>query len=135
MVRIKAIDYDTKTLERKEYLYWFENWYGKNWIGNSIAPVTDHVEGMYYEQDVELVLDPNTGDGSKYRRKGQHEAYYIPFTKKQVDKVIEEYNGNRQLITFTVKFAPEDSPDGQRRYATRGQFGYDQFTNWTFHDL
>lgn len=135
MVRLKAIDHTTKNLERKEYLYWMENWYGKDWLGVAIPPVTDHVEGMYYEQLKELVLDPNTGDASKYVRKGQREAYYIPFTKKEVDRIIDEYNGNRRLITFVVKFDAADSPDGQRRFATRGQFGYDQFVNWTFDDL
>lgn len=90
---------------------------------------------MYYEQENEIVLDPNTGDAAHYKRKGQHEAFYIPFNKKEVDRIIEENNGNRQLITFVVKFAAEDSPDGQRRYATRGQFSYDQFVNWTFDDL
>jgi hypothetical protein len=135
MVRLKAIDYTTKNLERKEYLYWMENWYGNNWLGVAIPPVTDHIEGMFYEQLATLKLDPKTGDSSHYERKGQRESYYIPFTKKEVDKVIDENNGNRQLINFTVKFDAADSPDGQRRFATRGQFGYDQFVNWTFDDL
>jgi hypothetical protein len=135
MVRLKAIDYTTKNKERKEYLYYFENWRGKDGRGVSIAPVTDHVEGMYYEQENELVLDPNTGDATKYKRKGQHEAYYIPFSKKEVDRIIAEHNTNPELVNFTVKFDAADSPDGQRRFATRGQFGYDQFVNWTFDDL
>jgi len=135
MIRLKAIDYTTKNKERKEYLYWFENWYGNNWLGAPIAPVTDHIEGMFYEQLTTLKLDPKTGDSSHYERKGQRESYYIPFTKKEVDRIIADHNANPELVNFTVKFAAEDSPDGQRRYATRGQFSYDQFVNWTFDNL
>jgi hypothetical protein len=135
MVRLKAIDYTTKNKERKEYLYWYENWRGKDWRGVTIAPVTDHVEGMYYEQDVELVLDPNTGDAAHYKRKGQHEAFYIPFSKKEVDKVIEEHNTNPDLVTFIVKFSAADTPDGLRWGETRDAFKYDKFATWTFDDL
>lgn len=135
MIRLKAIDYNTKNKERKEYLYYFENWRGKDWLGNTIAPVTDHMEGMYYEQENELVLDPNTGDAAHYKRKGQHEAFYIPFTKKEVDRIIAEHNANADLVNFTVKFDVADSPDGLRWGATRQQFPYDKFANWTFDDL
>ena len=31
--RFKAIDYSSKRLERKEFLYYYENWYGVNWRG------------------------------------------------------------------------------------------------------
>jgi hypothetical protein len=62
-------------------------------------------------------------------------VYYIPFTKKEVDRVIAENHANRESINFVVKFAAEDSSDGQRRGATRGQFSYEQFANWTFNDL
>src|SRR6058998_432884 len=40
IVRLKAIDYSTEKLERKEYLYYYENWTGVNWLGIRIAPVT-----------------------------------------------------------------------------------------------
>jgi hypothetical protein len=101
--------------ERKEYLYYYENWTGKNWLGIQIALVTDHVEGMYYEQLKELKLDPRTGDALEYVRKGQREAYYIPFSKKTVDDIIAGSMGsNLQTIKYIVKFAPEDSPDGAK---------------------
>lgn len=135
MIRLKTIDYETKNKQRKEYLYYFENWRGKDWMGNTIAPVTEHIEGMYYEQENELVLDPNTGDAAHYRRKGQHEAFYILFSKEEVDRIIVEHNANPELVNFTVKFDAADSPEGQRRFVTRGQFSYDQFANWTFTDL
>jgi hypothetical protein len=122
--------------ERKEYLYYYENWTGKNWLAIPIALVTDHVEGMYYEQLKELKLDPITGDALEYVRKGQREAYYIPFSKKTVDDIIAGSMGsNLQTIKYIVKFAPEDSPDGQRRSDSRGQFSYEQLATWAFDDL
>jgi hypothetical protein len=82
-----------------------------------------------------VVLNPQTGDSMHYVRKGQREAYYIPFTKKEVDRVLAQYKANPQLIKFVVKFSNEDSPDGQMRSDSRGRFSYDQFVNWTFGDL
>ncbi len=33
IVRLKAPDYSTKKRELKEYLVYYENWYGKDWQG------------------------------------------------------------------------------------------------------
>ena len=76
-------------------------------------------------------------------REGEYE--YIHEFKERINeivdlqrrhyKIIAEHNTNPELVNFTVKFDAADSPDGQRRFATRGQFGYDQFVNWTFDDL
>jgi hypothetical protein len=61
IVRLKAVDYTTEKIERKEYLYYYENWEGVNWLGIRIAPVTDHVEGYFYEQLKETVFFSNNG--------------------------------------------------------------------------
>jgi hypothetical protein len=60
IVRIRAIDYNSKRREMKELLYWFENWYGKDWQGRKVAPVADHVEGRYWEQELEPVIERET---------------------------------------------------------------------------
>src|SRR5213592_770347 len=120
IVRLKAIDWSTQKRERKEYLYYFENWYGKNWLGLKIAPVTDHIEGMFYEQLKELKLDARSGEAIHYARSGQRESYYIPFSKKTVDQIIAGPAHSKESIKFIVKFASEDSPAGQMRAATRG---------------
>jgi len=48
IVRLKAPDYLTKKRELKEYLVYYENWYSRDWLGRSVAPVADHVEGIYF---------------------------------------------------------------------------------------
>jgi hypothetical protein len=136
IVRLKAIDWSTEKGERKEYLYYYENWEGVNWLGIRIAPVTDHIEGYYYEQLKEAVFDPKTGEPIKYKRKGQREAYYIPFDKKTVDKIIKEStHSSQESISYIVKFGAEEWDGHGGRIGTRAQFTYDQFTNWSFKDL
>ena len=53
IVRVKARDYNSEKLERKEFLYYYENWYGVDYRGIRIAPTTDHVEGTYNELEME----------------------------------------------------------------------------------
>jgi len=36
-------------MERKEFLYYFENWHGVKRRGTKIPPVADHIEGYYSE--------------------------------------------------------------------------------------
>lgn len=114
----------------------YENWEGVNWLGIRIAPVTDHIEGWYYEQLKEPVFDPKTGEPIKYKRKGQREAYYIPFDKKTVDKIIKEStHSSQESISLVVKFGAEEWDGHGGRMGTRAQFTYDQFVNWTFKEL
>ena len=57
IVRVKARDYNSEKLERKEFLYYYENWYGVDYRGIRIAPTTDHVEGTYNELEMEPVIN------------------------------------------------------------------------------
>jgi hypothetical protein len=137
IVRLKAIDYSTEKLERKEYLYYYENWEGVNWLGIRIAPVTDHVEGYYYEQLKKTDFDPRTGEPIKYKRAGQREVYYMPFDKKTVNEIIKNSaHSNQENIIYTVKFAAQDW-DGKQpnRIGTRFEVPYEQFTSYSFKDL
>jgi len=59
IVRLRAPDYSTIRKERKEYLIYYENWYGKDWQTRKLPPVTDHIEGVYYEQETEPVIERN----------------------------------------------------------------------------
>jgi|GEM_PF-1616977 len=145
--RVKAIDWSSEKKERKEYLYYEENWYGMNWLGVKIAPCTGHIEGYYKQTTKQLEFDKNTGQGLYYKMGKRLQTFYIPFSKKTVDKIIEgyyadkdpkesvRYINNKDAIKYVVKFEAEDSPAGQMRYGTRGQFAYDQLANWTFDQL
>lgn len=145
--RVKAIDWSSEKKERKEYLYYEENLYGKNWLGVKIAPCTGHIEGHYKATTKQLEFDKNTGQGLYYKMGKRLQTYYIPFNKKTVDKIIEgffadkdpkesvRYINNKDSFKYVVKFEAEDSPAGQMRYGTRGQFDYEQLANWTFDQL
>jgi len=51
IVRLKAVDYNSKKQERKEYIYYYEKWDAKNWRGHDIEKGRpyEHVEGKYEE--------------------------------------------------------------------------------------
>jgi hypothetical protein len=145
IVRQKARDWSSEKRERKEYITYYENWYGVNWLGVKIAPVTGHIEGVFEAATKNLEFDKNTGQGLYYKMGKRQETFYIPFNKKTVDQIIAghyndpkdsvKYINDRDTIHYIVKFGSEDSPAGSMRYGTRGKFSYDQLANWTFPDL
>jgi hypothetical protein len=124
IVRLKTTDYNSKDREQKEFVYWFENWYGKDWLGQTVPPVTDHIEGSYMEQDIEPKYERQVLKG--YNKVGQHEVHYIQFSKKAVDEIIAKSTyKNMHKIKFLVKF-----PDGLRNAG----FTYEQFVNYPFEE-
>ena len=145
IVRLKAIDHSSEKRERKEYLLYYENWYGKNWLGIDIAPVTDHIEGVYRATTKQLQFDQNTGQGLYFKKRKQLETHYIPFSKKTVDQIIaghyadpvesSKYITNKDSIVYIVKFNAAVSPAGRMSYSQRTAFTYEQFATWTFNDL
>ncbi|MDR4513031.1 MAG: hypothetical protein MRJ93_15150 [Nitrososphaeraceae archaeon] len=119
--RIKAKDYSSKRQELKEYVYWWENWHGKDYLGRKVAPVASHVESKYMKQESEQVFERRQ-KLIGHNRSGQHEVHYVPFSKKTVDDIISRSTmDNKHEIKFYVKF-----PDGLRN----GDYSYDQFTNF-----
>ena len=105
---------------------WYENWREKNWLGQSIPPVSDLVEGVYEKQNLESVIDKK-GEIIGHERSGQHTVYYVPFSKKKVDEIIDSSDGsNRDGIVFTVKNGQEMRND---------KYNYDQFVNLSFVEL
>jgi hypothetical protein len=123
IVRVKDIDYKSEKKERKEFLYYFENWNGIDWAGNRIAPVTDHIEGIYQEQLTNKVIQKNKVVGRE--RTGQRTVYYIPFSKNKVDEIIESSVGtDKETILFTFI-------NGALGY----EFPYDVFVNSSYEEL
>jgi hypothetical protein len=129
MVRIRAIDYDTPKLERKEYLYYVEEWNGKNWLGIpiTVGAIGEHIEGKYQEVITRPKLDEQTGEHIENILAGTRDRYYIPFSKTKVDEIIKQSAySNKHNIRFVVKFATEDSIE-ELNMATRQNFNYDYF--------
>ena len=124
IVRLKARDYNSEKLERKEFLYYYENWYGVDWRGAKVPPVTDHIEGYYQELEMEPVINEQ-GEVVSNKRSGQHTVYYIPFSKEKVDGIIE---GSVCTDKDTIKYLFTDGALGY-------EFPYEEFVNRSYQEL
>jgi hypothetical protein len=136
IIRLRAIDYDTPKLDRKEYIYYTEDWSGKNWLGIPITKgaIGDHLEGKYTEVLTRPKLDERTGEHIEPVFAGTRERYYIPFSKTKVDEIIKNsVLTDKSNIRFIVKFGQEDSTDSLQM-STRNQFSYDMFL-WPWDTL
>ena len=137
IVRLKAPDWNssTKKNERKEFIYYFEDWSGVDWLGIPIDPFSEHVEGKYTECMTRPVLDERTGEHIEDKLTGARESYYIPFSKKNVDEIIaNSAHTDKFGIKYIIKFGLDDSPDGLTM-SSRNQFTYDMFVNWSWEKL
>ena len=146
MVRLKAPDYlaqekdKLKVPERKEFIYFLEEWRGLDFRGVPLNPVMEHIEGKYDKQFTRLHFNQETGEIDYYQldsTKAQT-IYYIPYSKKAVDDIIaksaktDKDNG----ITFTIKFGTQDNPFGQyQQMPSRNQFSYQQFSSWSWTEI
>ena len=122
IVRIKAPDLASKKREQKEFLYWYEEWNGKDWQTKKVPPVTDHIEGFYWEQETEPIIKQNKKVGEK--RTGQHKVYYVPFSKKAIDEIIARSETAEDQIKLCVKTERLRSDE----------FTYDQFVNSSYEE-
>jgi hypothetical protein len=138
MVRLKAPDWNssTKKNERKEFIYYFEDWTANDWLGIPIQnPFSEHIEGQYLEALTKPVLDERTGEHIEDKLSGSRTTYYIPFSKKNADEIIaNSAHSTKDSIKFIIKFGIEDSPEGFSM-STRNQFSYEQFANWSWEKL
>src|SRR6476659_1823973 len=134
IVRLRAPDYNTPKHERKEFVYYFEDWNANDWLGIPIDPFSEHLEGKYTEVLTKPKLDERTGEHVDNVFAGTRESYYIPFSKKNVDEIIaSSTKTDRFGIRYVVKFGSEDSTEGMAS-STRKQFGYDMFL-WPWDKL
>jgi len=127
--------YSTKKNERKEFIYYTEDWTGNDWLGIPIDPFSEHIEGKYTEVIMKPKLDERTGEHVDNVFSGTRESYYIPFSKKNVDEIIaNSAHSDKDSIKFYIKFGMEDSPDSFQ-VSTRNLFSYDKFVNWSWDKL
>jgi len=125
IVRTRATDWDTPHQEKKDYVYWYEDWYGQDWLGRDIAPVTEHVQGVYEEVIMKDKIN-DYGDVEGKEKKGERIRYYVPFSKKAVDDIIATSNNtDAKNIKFIFK---------GNQFRT-GDWTYDQFVNSTWEEM
>jgi len=142
IIRLKAPDWNTPKHERKEFVYYFEDWTANDWLGIPIDPFSEHVEGKYLDAVFKPMLDERTGEHVDNVYSGARDAYYIPFTKKNVDEIIaNSAHSDKHSIRFVVKWGHEDAVDSITQ-TMRNQFTYDMFlwewsklTEWQYYPL
>jgi hypothetical protein len=123
IVRYKAIDYSSPKRERKEYLIYYENWTGRDWLKRIVAPVTDHIEGKFEEVITEPVYQQQELTGYKYS--GKRQIHYIPFSKEKVDEIIASSMGSSKE---TIKYLFSEDPLSY-------EFPYNEFVNRSYEEL
>ena len=117
IVKVKAIDYSSKKLERKN-----------SCIGTKtgmVPPVTDHIEGYYKELEMEPKIGGQQNEIIGYQRSGQHIVYYVPFSKQKVDEIIE---GSVGTDKDTIKYLFIDGALGY-------EFPYEEFVSRSYDEL
>ncbi|MGA7977777.1 MAG: hypothetical protein WB975_11105 [Nitrososphaeraceae archaeon] len=134
IIRLKAPDWNTKKHERKEFVYYFEDWTGKDWLGIAINPFSEHIEGKFIEPTYRPKLDERSGEHVENVLTGNREVYYIPFSEKNVDEIkANSAHTDKHSIRYVVKWGHEDSIDSIAQ-SMRNQFSYDMFL-WEWEKL
>lgn len=103
ITRLKARDYNSKTKEKKEYLYYTEDWVGRDWVGRKLV-VGDGLEGVYMEQEKEPIIKQDERSGEfktvGYNRSGEHPVHTIEYSKTAVDKIIAILQAIKMIYYF-----------------------------------
>jgi hypothetical protein len=118
---------NSKKKEEKEYITYYEDWYGKNWLGEKLIN-RDNIEGVYNEVETvpEVSFNNETGRSEVVGKKlvGTRLVHYILFSKETVDKIIANSDSDKGEILYKVKSPPNND-----------YFNYDEFTNYSWEQL
>lgn len=126
VIRCRALDNDGKA---QDYLYYVERWDGKDYLGNELPPVAEHVEGKYDEVQVIYKVDQRgKPKKSQPQIRGKKTVYYIPFKKSTLDKILKDVD--KDAIEYVVRIGNEKGDS--RRDNT---FDYNQFANLPYAKL
>ena len=134
MQRTRAIDYSSEKEEKREFLVYMSDWLANNWLGNSLA-VRSHIEGKHHELTRSLVtkMDNENGRVNAYYVRGPSRVVHtIPFSKKTVDKILNDPNpfgADSQNITDINSVTFYGKFDGERGIQSMrcGDYSLEQF--------
>jgi len=119
---------------KKEWLYYVEEWSGFDYLGNELPKVTGHIEGMYKDVLIKYAIDKKgkpTRSEPKLNR--LQETFYIPWSKSNLDKVLQSTKTDKNTVMYYVHFG--------YRYAVQGSeqrdntFTYEQISNSDWSDI
>lgn len=112
MFRLWAPDYSTPKHERKQYIYYQEEWSGQDWRGIPVFMRNEHYEGVYTKRYLRPHLNEKTGeiDYNELDNTRAEVTYEIPWNKKNIDDIItKSARTTKENIVFTIKFVSDDS--------------------------
>ena len=122
MVRLKAIDLlgDKK---RKEFLIWYENWFGTDKNGNPIPSVSDFPKGI--DKLAKIAKHIDAEGKTTYKQIGIPTTVYTQeFSAQKVDEIINSTQTDAETIQYSLQ--------GTMSF---GGFTYEEFRNLTFEEL
>ena len=139
MHRLKVIEYykdkSGKEKERiKEFLTYNVALDGLDWLGNPIKGRLEY-EGRCEEplKRIHKKQDENGSIKAEFRMHGTRHRYYIPFSKKAVDDLLEKTGTEKSTVKYYGKFA--NGHNSVTEVFRNGSFTYEQFVNTDFEDF
>jgi hypothetical protein len=137
ITRTMAVDHDSPTKQKKEYMYYTVDVSARNWLSNKIAYIHEF-EGKWIEQTKEILttVDPQTGrQKQEFVKTAPRTRYNIEWNKEGAKEILtnEKYFGEDTVTIadeckFTVHF-PYGEP------SMRTAFGREDFMNLTYQAL
>jgi hypothetical protein len=143
MTRIRAPDYSDESkapkYETKEWIYYKEEWEGRNMFDVPIFMRNEHYEGVYTKRFLKPELNELTGEMENVLDRNKSQLiYYIPWSKKNVDEIIgKSAKTDKNSIKFIIKFSRQDSIalGYNPRIDTHSTFPYEKFAEWDWKDV
>lgn len=138
MHRQKAVDYsqDKNGVQKrqiKEFLTYGVHLEGVDWLGNPIQTWLEY-EGRCDEptSKTSISVDKNGKQTAQKEFNGTRFRYYIPFSKKAVDDILERTGTDKKTIKYYGKFG---DPDSLYRSERNSDFTYEQFVSTEWDDF
>ena len=116
----------------KEFLTYHVRLEGQDWLGN-ILRGTLEFEGRCLEpkKQVRVTTDEDGRQHAEFRMQGSTHKYYIAFTKKAVDDILEKTNTDKNAVKYYGKFGITPGSSAFRN----GEYTYEQFVNTEWEDF
>jgi hypothetical protein len=134
IIRRKGLEYykDDNSREKsriKEYLVYHLRLEAYDWLGQKLNISLEHQgECEAPRKQVVVNVDENGRQYAEYHMKGTRKEYYIPFSKKAVDDILNKYKTDPEEVKF-YGFIPHSN------IGTTIDFKYDKYNYKQFTEL
>jgi hypothetical protein len=123
IVRLKFINQEGEGKgEKREYMIWYENWFGKDVNGHKISPVSDLPKGV--DKGIETSRTTDDEGHDTYKLEDEYWIYTVPFNPDKLDEILSETNTDADSVQYICM--------GIRSFSG---YSYDEFRNLPFPEL